>query len=91
MKEIIVYGSHLCISCVEMKEYFERHHIDYTFYDITLDLQALKRFLKIREESPLYDEIKKQGKIGIPIIMIGEEMILDFGEEQIKKLNQLLE
>ncbi|WP_213818831.1 hypothetical protein [Garciella nitratireducens] len=90
MKEMMVYGSYLCSSCIEMQEYFETHSIDYTFYDITLDLQALKRFLKLREESPIFDEVKKEGKIGIPTIIIGEEMILDFGEKQIERLNQLL-
>lgn len=90
MNEIIVYGSDLCPACIEMKEYFKGNHIDYTYYDITLDLQDLKRFLKIRDENSLYDEVKKEGKIGIPTIIIGEEMVIDFGEEQMERLDSLL-
>jgi len=29
----------------------------------------LKEFLKLRDENPLFDEIKREGKIGIPCIV----------------------
>ena len=40
----------------------------------------LKKFLKIRDNRPEFDEIKKAGKVGLPCIVIndGEQVIFDY-------------
>jgi Glutaredoxin-related protein len=42
----------------------------------------LKKFLKLRDNRPEFDEIKKAGKVGIPCIVIndGEEILFDVEE-----------
>ncbi len=42
----------------------------------------LKKFLKIRDNRPEFDEIKKAGKVGLPCIVIndGEQVIFDYKE-----------
>lgn len=64
-----IYGSLLCKDCVACKAAFEEKGIAFEFHDFREELSALKEFLKIRDSSPLFDEIKKEGRIGIPCII----------------------
>ncbi len=46
----------------------------------------LKRFLKYRDNSSEFEEIKKAGKVGLPCIVVnnGEEIIFDYEEFKIE-------
>lgn len=72
-----------------MKKYFGENNIEYTFHDISLDFQALRDFLKIRDNSSLYDHIRQVGRVGLPTIIIEDQMIIGFNEEEIYRLNEL--
>ena len=72
-----------------MKEYFADKNIEYTFHDISLDFQTLRDFLKIRDNSSLYDQIRLEGRVGLPTIMIGEDMIIGFDEKEVSRFNEL--
>ena len=90
MKQIVIYGSHLCNGCIRMNKYFAENNIEYTFHDINLDFQAPKDFLKIRDNSPLYDNIRQEGRVGLPTIMIDDVMIIGFDKEPKKfRFNEL--
>lgn len=64
-----IYGSMLCGDCVECREAFDRAGMEYTFISITESLPAMKEFLRLRDESPLFAEAKAQGSIGIPCVL----------------------
>lgn len=64
-----VYGSLLCPDCVACKRAFEEKGIEFEYHDFGEDLPALKNFLTIRDSNPLFDEVKKDGGIGIPCII----------------------
>lgn len=64
-----VYGSRLCKDCVACKAVFEEQGVAFEYHDFGEELSALKEFLKIRDASPLFDEIKNEGRIGIPCII----------------------
>lgn len=66
-----VYGSLLCKDCVACKAAFEKRGIAFEYHDFAEDLAALKEFLRLRDSSPLFEEVKKAGGIGIPCI-VGE-------------------
>ncbi len=63
-----IYGSMLCPDCVECREDLDRAGVEYEFLDFAKDLKNLKAFLKLRDENPLFDECRAEGKIGIPCI-----------------------
>lgn len=63
------YGSHLCKDCVNLKANCEKYGIAYEYSDISNDLAALKEFLKLRDENPVFAEAKQAGGIGIPAIV----------------------
>lgn len=62
-----IYGSMLCPDCVKCREDLDRAGVEYAYLDFSEDLKNLKEFLKLREE-PLFDGIRREGKIGIPCI-----------------------
>lgn len=61
-----IYGTHLCPDCVEAREKLDALRTAYEFVELTESTANLKEFLKIRDQSPLFDEARKEGLIGIP-------------------------
>ena len=66
---IRIYGSMLCPDCVKCREDLDKNGISYEYLDFAENLLHLKEFLKIRESSPLFAEVKAGGGIGIPCIV----------------------
>jgi glutaredoxin-related protein len=66
---MVIYGSMLCPDCVQCCKDLDAAGIAYTFCDFADDLSHLKAFLKIRESDPQFEELKREGKIGIPCIV----------------------
>ncbi len=57
------------------------------YLDISESMMNLKRFLKYRDYSQEFDEIKKNGSIGLPCVVVndGEQIIFDQSKlEQLK-------
>ncbi len=65
---LIVYGTPLCPDCVKCLEDLDAANVSYEYLNICEDLRNMKAFLKLRDESTLFDEVRSQGKIGIPCI-----------------------
>jgi len=80
MKKIIVFGSKHWPDCEPAKEYLSNNNIKFLYLDITENMLYLKKFLKIRDNRPEFDEIKKAGRVGLPCIVIndGEQVIFDY-------------
>ena len=66
---MVIYGSMLCKDCVECRKDLDAAGTAYTFCDFADDLAHLKAFLRIRDEEPVFEEIKREGKIGIPCLV----------------------
>ena len=62
-----------------MKEFLSDNGVNFEYIDITDSMRNLKIYLKLRDIRPEFDEIKKNGRVGIPFIMIdnGEKFIFD--------------
>ena len=63
---IKIYGSMLCPDCVACRKDLDEAGVAYEYLDFSADLKNLKEFLKIRDGNPLFDELRAEGKIGIP-------------------------
>lgn len=63
-----IYGSHLCEDTQKVLKEVK----DAEFRNISEDLSALKEFLEIRDTNPIYDEVKKNGGIGIPVFVLDD-------------------
>ena len=75
-----IYGSMLCPDCVQCREDLDRAGVLYEYLDFSENLKNLKEFLILRE-GPLFDEIRMDGKIGIPCILRQDESITLSWEE----------
>lgn len=64
-----IYGTLRCPDCVECCADLDRAAVEYEFLDFDKDLKVLKEFLKIRDESSLFDAVREAGSIGIPCIV----------------------
>jgi glutaredoxin len=53
------------------KEFFKEHSVPYTEFDVAHDLAK-------RQEM-----IQKSGQMGVPVIYIGDELIIGFDQERI--------
>lgn len=71
------YGSDICSGCREAKVLFAQQQIDYEFVDITASVANLRAFLHYRDTLPMFDDIRKEGRIGIPFFVEGERITLD--------------
>ncbi|MFZ5354367.1 MAG: hypothetical protein ACOZCL_16820 [Bacillota bacterium] len=44
----------------------------------------MKRFLKIRDTNPMYDEVRQRGAIGLPTILVDDELMIGFDKEKLE-------
>ncbi len=76
-----IYGSMLCPDCVDCCRDLAEAAVEFEFCDFADSLQNLKDFLKLRDSSNLFDDLRAAGKIGIPCILREDETItLDWQE-----------
>lgn len=64
-----VYGSIQCPDCVECKKALDDASVEYEYLDFADSLLNLKLFLSIRDNHPLFEDVKREGKIGIPCLV----------------------
>ena len=76
-----IYGSILCPDCVACCAELTEAKVEFEFCDFAQNLVHLKEFLKLRDSSTCFDEIRASGKIGIPCIVRGDgSFTLDWKE-----------
>ena len=78
-KEIIIYSTPTCHFCQQAKEYFGEKGIEYTNFDVSTDLEK-------RQEM-----IEMTGQMGVPVIKIGEDVLIGFDKETIMQLLDITE
>ena len=65
-----IYGSMLCPDCVACREALDKAEVPYEYFDFSEDLRNLKIFLSLRDTDGVFTEVKAEGKIGIPCILL---------------------
>ncbi len=70
-KPVTIYSTPTCHFCQMSKEFFKENGINYTEYDVAHDLAK-------RQEM-----IQKSGQMGVPVIFVGDEMIIGFDKERL--------
>lgn len=59
----------MCPDCVKCREDLDKAGVLYEYLDFSEKLLHLKEFLRIRDNNPMFAEIKAAGQIGIPCIV----------------------
>ena len=74
MKQVTIYSTPTCHFCQMAKQFFADNKIEYTNHDVSTDVEK-------RNEM-----IEKSGQMGVPVIYIGDEMIVGYDEEKLRSL-----
>ena len=78
-----IYGTDLCPDCVAAKKVLDERKISYDYVDITKDIADLKAFMRLRDTSPAFNEVKKAGSIGVPAFVSEDGAItFEVGENE---------
>lgn len=71
---VTIYSTPVCHFCHAAKEFFKENKVAYTEHDVASD--AGKR----------QEMIEMTGQMGVPVIQIGNDVVIGFDEEKIKEL-----
>lgn len=86
--KVIMYGMMICPDCEEsLKLLQEDSAVEVEFRDFNSETAHLKEFLKYRDTNPMFDEIRAEGKIGIPLFVL-EDDSLTFDINEVLKQKQ---
>ena len=70
-KHVTIYSTPTCVYCKMAKEFFAKNNVAYEEHDVASDAKA-------REEM-----VGKSGQLGVPVITIGDAVIVGFDQEGI--------
>lgn len=71
---VTIYSTPVCHFCHAAKDFFKENNVAYTEHDVASDLEK-------REEM-----IEMTGQMGVPVIRIGDDVIIGFDEPKLKEL-----
>jgi len=74
MKNVIIYSTPSCHFCHMAKDFFKDNKVIYTEYDVASNLDKRKEMLE------------KSGQMGVPVIIVGDEIIVGFNKSKIVQL-----
>ena len=79
--KLVIYGTDTCKDCVDAKALLDAKGIRYLFLEFSDSIGNLKRFLKLRDTNPLFDEPKQKGAVGVPCFQLEDgTLTLDINE-----------
>ncbi|MCU0660589.1 MAG: glutathione S-transferase N-terminal domain-containing protein [Candidatus Pacebacteria bacterium] len=74
MKPVTIYSTPTCIYCNIAKNFFKENNIAYEEYNVATDMEKRKEM------------VEKSGQMGVPVIMIGEDVVVGFNKPQVSAL-----
>ena len=77
MRNVIIYSTPTCHFCSMAKEYFMANNIPYEEFDVASDAEKRKEMME------------KSGQLGVPVILIDEDVVVGFNRPKLAKLLEL--
>ena len=72
--QVTIYSTPTCHFCHAAKDFFTANKIAFTDYNVASDIPRRKEM------------IEKSGQMGVPVIYIGDQLIVGYDEHRIKDL-----
>ena len=76
-KEVTIYSTPTCHFCHAAKDFMNDNKIEFTDVDVSTDADK-------RQEM-----IEMTGQMGVPVIRIGDDVVVGFDEDKVKELLEL--
>jgi len=73
-KKVVIYSTPTCPYCKRAKDYFTQKGIAYTDYNVGEDREKAKEM------------IQKSKQMGVPVITIGDEIVVGFNQVKLDEL-----
>ena len=73
-KEVVIYSTPSCHFCHAAKDFFAANNIAYTGFDVASD--PAKR----------QEMVEMTGQLGVPVIRIGDDVIVGFDQRKVAEL-----
>ncbi|OGI66553.1 NrdH-redoxin [Candidatus Nomurabacteria bacterium RIFCSPLOWO2_02_FULL_40_10] len=73
-KAVTIYSTPSCHFCHMAKDFFKEKNVAFTDYNVAADPEKRKEL------------IEKSGQMGVPVIIIGDEMVIGFNKPKIVQL-----
>ncbi len=73
-KNVTIYTTSTCHFCQLAKAFFKDNNVNYSEYDVASDLEK-------RQEM-----VERSGQMGVPVIFIGDDMVIGFDQQRISSL-----
>lgn len=73
-KTVTIYTTPTCHFCQMSKEFFKENNIAYTEHNVATDMEK-------RQEM-----IDKSGQMGVPVVFIGDDMVVGFDKRKFVEL-----
>lgn len=74
MKKVSIYTTPTCVYCGQAKKFFAANSVVYEEFNVASDLSK-------RQEM-----IEKTGQMGVPVIMVDDNIIVGFNQTKLKEL-----
>lgn len=74
MSKVIVYSTPTCHFCHMAKDFFKEKGVEFEDFNVATDLEKRKE---------MFD---KSGQMGVPVILIGNDLIVGFNKPKIVEL-----
>ena len=74
---VVIYGTPVCHFCHAAKDFFKENDVAFTDHDVAADADKRQEMIDLT------------GQMGVPVIKIGEDIIIGFDESKIKELLKL--
>lgn len=71
---VTIYSTPTCHFCGMAKEFFKANNVAYTEHDVAADISARKEM------------IEKSGQMGVPVIYVGDKLVVGFDEAELRTL-----
>ncbi len=73
-KNVTIYSTPTCHFCHAAKEFFTANNVSYTDINVATDLDSRKYM------------IEKSGQMGVPVITIGDDVVVGFDQKKLRAL-----
>lgn len=74
MKDVLIYTSPTCHFCHMAKDFFNANNVAFTEKNVA-DSEEIRN-----------EVVERSGQMGVPVIFIGEDMVIGYNEPKIKSL-----
>lgn len=72
--QVTIYSTPVCHFCQMAKEFFKENNVEYTEHDVAADQEKRQEMIELT------------GQMGVPVIQIGDDVVIGFDEAKVKEL-----